>query len=360
MSNHQELSMEMIDNSNLLTKDCNQEIQKLNPSSDSNNNNNNNVIEKTTSQEKLLLSHPSSSLSETESNNHQNKGNEPNTIITDSNSNDNVSNDQDLSSKKENQTTKKGDDNLTGKRIEEETKEDPSESETSSSDVKKEEEEGLSQYELLRLRKIKRNQERMKQLGLFNLSMNMKKQPELPKMTTPTPKKAKRKTPMEVTPRTLPRRKARDNVMFPYGEDGSEQDMNTPHRGEKPSETDTISRPKPPKIFRMYTPMNQKLTRMFQKGGGKMRRFRCQRCAACQKPDCGNCAHCLDKRKFGGPDKIRQACILRQKCEEWFVTEVIDADQGLGVYDNVLEALWGYGRIETCSVCHIGGGTLQQ
>lgn len=45
------------------------------------------------------------------------------------------------------------------------------------------------------------------------------------------------------------------------------------------------------------------------------RRPRCRECAGCLTIDCGECKCCLDKPKFGGPDKLRQACVHRA-CEQ--------------------------------------------
>ena len=40
---------------------------------------------------------------------------------------------------------------------------------------------------------------------------------------------------------------------------------------------------------------------------------KCGECTACKvKEDCGKCDYCLDMRKFGGPNKKRQKCRLRQ------------------------------------------------
>ncbi|XP_040513265.1 CXXC-type zinc finger protein 1-like isoform X2 [Gallus gallus] len=39
----------------------------------------------------------------------------------------------------------------------------------------------------------------------------------------------------------------------------------------------------------------------------------CGECEACRRPeDCGQCDFCRDMKKFGGPNKIRQKCRLRQ------------------------------------------------
>ena len=38
------------------------------------------------------------------------------------------------------------------------------------------------------------------------------------------------------------------------------------------------------------------------------RKPRCGTCAGCTGDDCGTCVNCKDKRKFGGPNKRKQAC----------------------------------------------------
>ncbi|XP_041346830.1 uncharacterized protein LOC121366442 [Gigantopelta aegis] len=51
----------------------------------------------------------------------------------------------------------------------------------------------------------------------------------------------------------------------------------------------------------------------FCKKGVKISRRRCGQCYACEKTeDCGQCDFCKDMKKFGGPNKIRQKCRLRQ------------------------------------------------
>lgn len=37
----------------------------------------------------------------------------------------------------------------------------------------------------------------------------------------------------------------------------------------------------------------------------------CNNCSACMMNDCGVCKFCLDKRKFGGPGKLKKRCELR-------------------------------------------------
>uniref|UniRef100_A0A7N8X2K0 [histone H3]-dimethyl-L-lysine(36) demethylase n=1 Tax=Mastacembelus armatus TaxID=205130 RepID=A0A7N8X2K0_9TELE len=44
----------------------------------------------------------------------------------------------------------------------------------------------------------------------------------------------------------------------------------------------------------------------------RRRRVRCKRCEACMRPECGECNFCRDMKKFGGPGKLKQTCVLRQ------------------------------------------------
>ncbi|TMS22808.1 Lysine-specific demethylase 2A [Larimichthys crocea] len=39
---------------------------------------------------------------------------------------------------------------------------------------------------------------------------------------------------------------------------------------------------------------------------------KCKRCEACMRPECGECNFCRDMKKFGGPGKLKQTCVLRQ------------------------------------------------
>lgn len=45
----------------------------------------------------------------------------------------------------------------------------------------------------------------------------------------------------------------------------------------------------------------------------RKRSSRCKDCGPCRAPDCGECVFCLDKPKFGGPNKKKGAC-LERKC----------------------------------------------
>ncbi|XP_025050936.1 F-box/LRR-repeat protein 19 [Alligator sinensis] len=46
--------------------------------------------------------------------------------------------------------------------------------------------------------------------------------------------------------------------------------------------------------------------------GARRRRTRCRRCRACLRSECGECHFCKDMKKFGGPGRMKQSCLLRQ------------------------------------------------
>uniref|UniRef100_A0A3B5RBN9 [histone H3]-dimethyl-L-lysine(36) demethylase n=1 Tax=Xiphophorus maculatus TaxID=8083 RepID=A0A3B5RBN9_XIPMA len=66
-------------------------------------------------------------------------------------------------------------------------------------------------------------------------------------------------------------------------------------------------RPKPPSATSMQRP--QKPSSM---SSLRRRRVRCKRCEACMRAECGDCNFCRDMKKFGGPGKLKQTCVLRQ------------------------------------------------
>uniref|UniRef100_A0A8C6KR59 CXXC-type domain-containing protein n=1 Tax=Nothobranchius furzeri TaxID=105023 RepID=A0A8C6KR59_NOTFU len=74
--------------------------------------------------------------------------------------------------------------------------------------------------------------------------------------------------------------------------------------------------PPPPPPPRPKTPSTPIIPRP-QKPASSMsvlrrRRVRCKRCEACVRPECGDCNFCRDMKKFGGPGKLKQTCVLRQ------------------------------------------------
>ncbi|CAL9683430.1 unnamed protein product [Knipowitschia caucasica] len=68
------------------------------------------------------------------------------------------------------------------------------------------------------------------------------------------------------------------------------------------------NRPKP----KMAVPAAVKLTASRSTSGTRRRRTRCRRCEACLRTECGDCHFCKDMKKFGGPGRMKQSCILRQ------------------------------------------------
>ncbi|CAL8278747.1 unnamed protein product [Merluccius merluccius] len=44
----------------------------------------------------------------------------------------------------------------------------------------------------------------------------------------------------------------------------------------------------------------------------RRRRTRCRKCEACVRTECGSCHFCNDMKKFGGPGRMKQSCIMRQ------------------------------------------------
>lgn len=46
--------------------------------------------------------------------------------------------------------------------------------------------------------------------------------------------------------------------------------------------------------------------------GARRRRTRCRKCEACLRNECGECHFCRDMKKFGGPGRMKQSCIMRQ------------------------------------------------
>ncbi|XP_029430803.1 lysine-specific demethylase 2A isoform X2 [Rhinatrema bivittatum] len=46
--------------------------------------------------------------------------------------------------------------------------------------------------------------------------------------------------------------------------------------------------------------------------GARRRRVRCRKCTACTQRECGVCHYCKDMKKFGGPGRMKQSCVLRQ------------------------------------------------
>ncbi|XP_061527395.1 lysine (K)-specific demethylase 2Ba [Phycodurus eques] len=68
------------------------------------------------------------------------------------------------------------------------------------------------------------------------------------------------------------------------------------------------NRPKP----KMATASAVKLPSSRSSSGARRRRTRCRKCEACMRTECGECHFCKDMKKFGGPGRMKQSCIMRQ------------------------------------------------
>ncbi|XP_028269337.1 lysine (K)-specific demethylase 2Ba isoform X2 [Parambassis ranga] len=68
------------------------------------------------------------------------------------------------------------------------------------------------------------------------------------------------------------------------------------------------NRPKP----KMGTSSAVKLPSNRTASGARRRRTRCRKCEACLRTECGECHFCKDMKKFGGPGRMKQSCIMRQ------------------------------------------------
>nr|XP_040050819.1 lysine (K)-specific demethylase 2Ba isoform X2 [Gasterosteus aculeatus aculeatus] len=74
------------------------------------------------------------------------------------------------------------------------------------------------------------------------------------------------------------------------------------------SEQRAANRPKP----KVGTSSAVKLPSNRTSSGARRRRTRCRKCEACLRTECGECHFCKDMKKFGGPGRMKQSCIMRQ------------------------------------------------
>ena len=55
----------------------------------------------------------------------------------------------------------------------------------------------------------------------------------------------------------------------------------------------------------------EKKARMVCKAEKQHKFSSCKKCAGCRTENCRKCKHCLDKEKYGGPNKLKQKCMMR-------------------------------------------------
>jgi len=74
-----------------------------------------------------------------------------------------------------------------------------------------------------------------------------------------------------------------------------------------------IKKPKPEKSDKIQSEKKEKQDSSKDDSERKRSKRTCGECVACVKTeDCGQCDFCKDMKKFGGPNKMRQKCRLRQ------------------------------------------------
>ncbi|XP_063310331.1 lysine-specific demethylase 2B isoform X2 [Pelobates fuscus] len=76
----------------------------------------------------------------------------------------------------------------------------------------------------------------------------------------------------------------------------------------KTNKNKAVGRPK----GKLATSPAVKLSANRTSSGARRRRTRCRKCEACLRTECGECHFCKDMKKFGGPGRMKQSCIMRQ------------------------------------------------
>ena len=115
----------------------------------------------------------------------------------------------------------------------------------------------LSEYELLRLEKIKRNEKRLAELGLDKAKQNLKRSATAAK--TPTRKKKKRAAAATQVPQRSSRRLKRQPVLYePMLDDEIIRKIDSPSKKKKAARTSTSK-------FRCDIPMDLKSSPLTQK-----------------------------------------------------------------------------------------------
>ena len=145
---------------------------------------------------------------------------------------------------------------------------------------------GLSDYERLRLERIKRNQERLAQLGLLESGIK-DKTPGTGNRPKKTPKVRKSESAASIARRSQPKRSAKSNLTPQYGLSTFDvRQMRLPS-------TDSRRHSKSEK-------------RMFS------RRYRCEACTGCtREDDCHTCVYCVQNRDLPTDTKSKRRCLFR-------------------------------------------------
>ena len=67
----------------------------------------------------------------------------------------------------------------------------------------------------------------------------------------------------------------------------------------------------PPEEVKVEEPISSPDTKAAVTATEFIRKQPCGQCEACSREDCGECIYCLDKRKFGGPNSLKQESLYR-------------------------------------------------
>jgi len=65
-------------------------------------------------------------------------------------------------------------------------------------------------------------------------------------------------------------------------------------------------------VARLLLMLGKESDKTYKVDRNRSSRFRCGVCKHCMSLDCGKCANCLDKIKFGGTGKRKRLCMKRR------------------------------------------------
>ena len=86
------------------------------------------------------------------------------------------------------------------------------------------------------------------------------------------------------------------------------------------------------------------------------RASRCGECEACTRPDCGKCKYCRDKKKFGGPNIMKQACIYKQCANKRYAPPTKVGTERIQHIPS--DAIFEGNHHDECYICYNGGDLL--
>ena len=182
-------------------------------------------------------------------------------------------------------------------------------------DDKKRNPDGLSDYELMRLERIKRNQERLQQLGL--LDPNLKKKSKANGGSNRKPKPQRRSAAVPIEPRrSQPRRSAKSNLSFREQQIDSFGEITRGSRGRGGRNNKGTDGQFDSRKWRETLTLRQRRNAAKLEKQMYSRRYQCYECDGCQlTKDCGTCIFCVDRiseqPKYGNRKCIFRMCMRR-------------------------------------------------